>query len=193
MTIEINLIPPGLRKNKKKKFAGVGIPMEIIVGSAGGVFILLIVAHVGLFAMNMSNLSKYRGLEKEWAQMAEAKENVDVVIGELRGFQEKYKKVEGILTKDGIYWSQKLNILSDSLSKGVWLRKVFFDEEILLMEGSAISRQNKEMISIHDFIARLKNQGDFLKNLDDLELGSINRKKIHKNEIAEFIIRTKKK
>jgi len=193
MTIEINLIPPHLRKKKRKGIAsGINIPLEVLIGSAGGLIILLVLVHFSLLFVNMNKLAKHKKLQKEWENILPAKENVDVVISELRGLQEKSKAIKEILGDEArISWSQKLNILSDSLPKGIWLRKVVLKEKKFLIEGSAISRQKKEMINVHSLTANLKKEEDFLKHLSDLELGAIHRRRIKKIEIADFIITTK--
>ncbi len=193
MTIEINLIPPNLRKKKKGGIAnGINIPLEVLIGSAGALLVLLVLAHFSLLFINMNELAKYRELQKEWKSILPAKENVEVVISELRGLQERDKAIKAILDdKTRIIWSQKLNILSDSLPKGVWLRKIVLNEEMFLIEGSAISRQKKEMINVHRLTANLKKEENFLNYLSDLELDAIQRRRIKKIEIADFIITTK--
>lgn len=190
--IEINLIPPELRKKKGGLFSdGFNIPLEIIVGCGGALIGLLVIAHIGLLAINMKKLSAFKKLEAQWSGIATAKANVDVVKADLKEMKARRKAIEEVTEKQKIVWSKKLNVISDSLPRGVWLKKISLGEEAFFIEGSAISRQKKEMINVHSFAAALKKNKDFLKHLVEVEVGSINRRRINKMEIADFLITTK--
>jgi len=193
--IEINLIPPSFRKKRKKSFlpGGFNIPIEIIIGSAGGLLILLVFIHVFLLFTNIYKLADHRRLESKWAQLKPDKEKVDAIIGELRSLQSKQKAIEDITASDGILWAQKLNIVSNSLPRGVWLNKVSLEDGMFFIDGSAISKQGNEMFNVHNLASNLKNEANFLDRLTDLELGSIQRRNIKKIEIADFLITTKLK
>ncbi|HBR14608.1 MAG TPA: hypothetical protein DD723_03560 [Candidatus Omnitrophica bacterium] len=193
--IEINLVPVHLRKKRKSQFlpGGLNIPLEVVIGLGGGVLILLIVAHVGLLFINMSQLGRHKKLQAKWEEMSPAKQNVDLVIKEMRAFQSKLKSIEAIMPKKEILWSQKLNILSDVLPRGVWLKRITLNQETLLIEGSAISRQSEEMINVHSFAANLKKENEFLEHFTEIDLGSIQRRKVQKIDIADFLITTRLK
>lgn len=190
MTIDINLIPPELRKKKKTGVASVlFIPLEVLIGSAGGLLFLLVMVHFSLLFLNINKLSEHKKLKAKLESILPAQANVQVVIDELKGFQDRQKAIVEALGSDKrMNWSQKLNILSDSLPKGVWLKRIALNEEMFLIEGSAISRQKEEMINVHSLTANLKKEKVFLQDLLDLEVGNIQREKIKKIEIANFII-----
>ncbi|HLF17453.1 MAG TPA: hypothetical protein VI749_00965 [Candidatus Omnitrophota bacterium] len=164
------------------------IPLEIVIGCAGGLVMFLILAHVGLLMVNVFRLNYHKGLKKQWDVILPAKENVDKVLQEMRELQAKHKAIEKITTDDRISWSQKMNILSDGIVRGVWLTRVRLKEGVFFIEGSAISKQNDEMINVHSFTSNLKNEKSFLEKFSDLELGSIQRRNIGKTEIADFLI-----
>jgi len=44
------------------------------------------------------------------------------------------------------------------------------------------------MINVHQFTSTLKSQREFLEHFNDLELGSIQRRKIKQMDIADFMI-----
>ncbi|MBN1869966.1 MAG: PilN domain-containing protein [Candidatus Omnitrophica bacterium] len=192
--ININLIPPHLRKKEKGRLLGkVSIPLEIIIGCGGGLLVLLGVVHVLLLFVNIGKLAQHKALQKQWENMRPGKENVDSVVNEMRKFQGKYKAIEDIGGENSLSWAQKLNILSDNLPRGVWLKKIDLSEDTLFIEGSAISKETSEIISIHHFTANLKQDGSFMEHFTDLELGSIQRRKIKNVEIADFVITMKVK
>lgn len=188
--IEINLIPYSLRKNKKGKlsFKEFNIPLEVVIGLGGGLIVLLILVHVFLLVINIRNVAQHKEFKKKMEAVSPEKEQVEKVINELRSLQGTQKAVEGILPERKIYWAQKLNILSDSIPRGVWLKRVNLEGDVLLIEGSAISTDNEAMINVHQFTSTLKSQREFLEHFNDLELGSIQRRKIKQLDIADFMI-----
>jgi len=193
--IEINLVPTNLRKRKKRNLlpGGFRIPLEVVIGIGGGLIVLLIMSHFMLSIINMTKVVKLKSLKKEWDTINPQKNKVDVVIKDMRELQQKHKAIESLITQNRILWSQKLNVLSDSLPNEIWLRKVALNEKIFFIEGSAISKHNQEMINVHKFTSNLKSQKSFLKDLTDLELGSIQRQRIKNVEIADFLITIKLK
>ena len=192
--ININLIPPHLKKKEKNKFLGkVNIPLEVIIGCGGGLLVLLGVVHVLLLFVNIGKLAQHKTFQNQWETMRPGKENVDSVVNEMRVFQGKYKAIEDITGKSDLLWARKLNTLSDSLPRGVWLKKIVLDEKMLFIEGSAISKETTEIMSIHRLTSNLKRDDDFLEHFVDLEMGSMQRRKIKNVEIADFVITMKVK
>jgi Tfp pilus assembly protein PilN len=187
--IEINLIPVNQRKRKRSQLLGIiKIPLEIVIGSFLGVLMLLIMVHAGLLMINLWNLSHHANLKKEWEVITPAKENVDKVIKEMRVLQTKQKSIDQITTGSRILWAQKLNILSNSIVRGVWLTRLRLNEGTLYIEGSAISKQSDQIIGVHSFTANLKNDDIFVSNFSGLELDSIQRRYVGKTEVADFLI-----
>lgn len=194
--ININLVPNELRKKKKGAFLGgegSKIAPEIVIGSGGGLILLLFLAHIVLLTFNISKLAIHKSLDRQWTEMQPLKQNVDVVITELRELQNKLKSIEKITTNQQSVWSKNLNVLSDSLPRGVWFRKIALGDGMFFIEGSAISRQKDEMINVHGFIANLKAHENFQKNFEEIELGSIQRRKLNNMDMADFLINIKLK
>lgn len=187
--IEINLLPPNLKKKRKRTGKQESIiPLEIVIGLGGGLIFLLIGVHVLLLLINLGKMASHQSLKMQWDTIQPAKQNVDKVIEEMRMLRKRYAAVETITEEKGAVWSQKLNIISDVLPRGVWLRKIALTTDVLFIEGSAISKKKQEMIDVHSFRGNLKEEGAFLKGLKDLELGSIQRRNVSNIEIADFLI-----
>lgn len=188
--LEINLIPSSLRKKRKGRLwlQGFNIPLEVIIGLGGGLVILLILVHIGLLFVNMRQIALHKKLQQEGQSLAPGRANVERAVNELRSLQGKQKAAENVVSGEKISWSQKLNILSDNLPRGVWLKRIRLEAEGLSIEGSAISEGGEEMINVHRFTAGLKGQKEFLEHFTDLELGSIQRRKIKHIEVADFVI-----
>lgn len=186
--IEINFIPLSQRKRKRAVSGGFNIPLEIVVGAGGGLLMLLVATHIVFLFINIAKFSHHKMLEKQWAQILPAKQNVDSVVSQLKALREKSTALENLTAKHNISWAQKLNILSDSLPRGVWLKKLALNENAFFIEGSAISRQKNEMINVHSLAANLKADEQFLVGLKEIELGSIQSRNIQTVEVADFLI-----
>ncbi|MCA9393381.1 MAG: PilN domain-containing protein [Candidatus Omnitrophica bacterium] len=191
--IEINVVPQELRKKKKKKLlpGGVEIPPEVIIGSIGGLFFLLILAHIGLLFLNVSKMKEHKALKQEWQQLLPQKEKVDGVVNDMRKLQNKHKAIVKVTGGEAIDWAQKLNLISNELPRGVWLTKIALTPEMLFIEGSAISKSQDELINVHKFTSNLKRQSAFMHELTELELGSIQRRSERGIDVADFLITTK--
>ncbi len=192
--IDINLVPPHLRKKQSKQMllpAIINIPQETIVALVGGLFVVLFLIHLILQTVILVKFVQHSREKKQLEAILPDKQKVDAVLTESRILQNKINSIEKITTEKRISWSQKLNDISDSVPKGVWLNKVSLSEKVLLIDGSAVSRMNEEMISVGSLIANLKSRKSFLSGLKNIEVGSIQRRQIHAVEIADFLITVK--
>ena len=189
--IEINLIPNQLRKKRgidQTLLGGLNLPAEMVVGIGVGFIFLLLMVHLVLLYFNITTFIQYRNLQTQWDGLKPVRDSVDSAANELKTVRNKLKSIEEIIGNAHVLWSQKLNILSDDLPRGVWLRKLSADEKMFSVEGSALSKQNEEMINVHTFTTSLKEDKEFIKNFSDLELGSISRRQIDKVDIADFVL-----
>jgi len=193
--IEINLVPPEYRKKKKKGLflAGMKIPVEVVIGSIGGLFMVLILVHISLLFINITKLAQRNHLQKSWEEIKPEKESVDVVINKLRSARSSFENIKKMTSERNVIWAKKLNILSDQIPRGVWFKRIALSDDILYIEGSAISKERKEMINVHGFTSNLKNDKEFLEDFHELELGSIQRRRIQNVEIADFLLTSKLK
>jgi len=192
--IDINFVPDSLQKNKKSqlfKTVFKNIPLEIVVGAAGGIVVLLIAVHILLQVTIFIRWASYSHLNSRWASVSKEKEVVDVVLQELQDLRKKTKDIEQITTEKRISWAEKLNKISDAIPSGVWLQRVSLTSDIFLIEGSAVSKRHDEMISVGNFSSNLKKEKDFMKGLDDIEVSSIQRRMVNSIEVADFVISVK--
>jgi len=188
--IDINIAPHNIRKKKQKSFLGSGfkIPLEIVIGIGGGLLMFLVLVHFYLLFMNISHLSHHRKLKKEWPDLLPAKENVDIVIKEMKALKDKNTAIEGLLSGNNILWSKKLNLISDDMPQGVWLKKIAFSGDTFYLDGSAISRQKKADLNAHSLVAKLESDKEFLMYFSEINIGSIQSRNVGKSKIADFLI-----
>jgi len=193
--ININLVPIQKRKKKKKQslLGGIQIPLEVVIGSAGGLFLILILIHIFLLFIITMKIGNIRTLVRQENEIQPFKKKVDLVITEMRDLQSRQSSLEKVIGQKSIKWFQKLNNISDSMTQGVWLRKISCNKDSLFIKGSAISKQGREMVGVHNFASSLKKNKYFLEGVKDFSLGSIQMRKINTVEIADFLIKVKLK
>ncbi len=166
---------------------------EKLLGVVIGFIFFLLIINVILQLFIFVQFAQFKGLKKKWEKILPDKQNTDRIITELRTLQGKIKPIEELTANERISWSQKLNNISDSVPRGVWLNKIFLREKELSIEGSTVSKSKDEMIIVHGFAANLKNQENFLKDFAGFEVDSIQRRKIQNLDLADFIIKAKLK
>lgn len=192
--IEINLLPDHLRKKSKSSlfpFTALSVPREAMIGLVGGLILLLLAVHVILQVIIFVKFNQHAHQKKQWAEILPEKEKSDVVLNELRSLDGKLKAIEQITTRERLSWAHKLNVISDSLPRGVWLNKISLSEKVLLIDGSVVSREKEEIGSVGNFVTSLKKQKGFMHGLQAIELGAIQKRKIKSVEVADFLITVK--
>ncbi len=194
--IEINLVPVNLRQ-KERSGAGIwtsiDLPKEILLGVGSMVIILLVLIHLSLIGMYVAKLTQQLMYKGTWQKMLPDKNNVDSISQELRDLRTKTATINDITSKKAIVWSQKLNILSDIAPKGVWFKKILWDNSLLVLEGSAFSKLHDEITIVGNFVSTLKKDEGFAKDFSSIELNSIGRSKKGMMEVADFKITAKVK
>jgi DNA-binding protein len=123
--------------------------------------------------------------------LAPEKQSVDVVLNEMHQLQADIKSIEEIARGEKISWARKLNIISDSLPKSVWLKRVALGDGVFFIEGSALSRTNSEMTGVHKLTSSLRESQDFLKGLEGLEITSIQSRSMSGTDVVDFLITVK--
>ncbi len=191
MSVQINLVPESARK---KKHAGVfpiksfHLPREVVIGLVGGLVALLVVVHVLLQALITVQFVQLHRYHKMQEQLAPEKTNVDRILGELRKVQANLKMIDGISKTQKIFWAEKLNAISDTITRGVWLEKMSLEGKKFTLSGSAVSKSASEMIEVNNFISKLKSNAVFAGNFTKIEPGTIKTRKVNNTPVADFTI-----
>ncbi len=210
--IEINLLPEELKVSRKGRSFLQRIPPR----RALGLFLAFFFAAQVL--LTVFSLLKQLELAQTKQELMRLKQEYHTVIQkktETGQAMAKLKQVQG-LTARKFTWSQLLNALSDSVTKGVWLRtlsvvetepltpvrrlsppeakgkklKVPGDGEklrSLKIEGSVVAK-GQETAYIGKFIKELKTNALFIELFDDIDLSNINQKKIKDVDVYDFTL-----
>jgi Tfp pilus assembly protein PilN len=189
--IEINLLPPQLRK--KEPAFKLAIPRETLYLVGGTVLAILIFIHIALIGVLTARSIRYTNLNRIWQNLVPDKEKIDALNKEQKKISERVNSIAKLTKKGRISWAKKLNILSDVMPQGVWLRRIEFTGSELIIEGSSVSLKGEEVILVNKFSSALKNDKDFYFDFKDMELDSIKQRQIKNMEVADFILDTKLK
>ena len=194
--IGINLVPVHLRKKEIRgawSSVAIDIPKEILFG-VGGIFIaLLALIHGLLIGLWLMQFTRHAVDQAIWQKMSPDKNNIDSINKELKGLKNKISTIDNVTFKKAISWAQKLNILSDAMPKGVWIKKIAWNNTVLTVEGSAVANLHEEIAIVGNFVSNLKKEESFVKDFSSLELTSVTHSKKGVTETADFIIMAKVK
>ena len=189
--IEINLLPPQFRKKRKAaNFVSqtIALPRETAIALVGGALFFLLFIHAVLQFVIAIKFVQIKRYERQLAKIAPDKANSDRVLQELRVLKAKVESIENVAGQRKILWAKKLNAISDVIPRGVWLTRLTFQDGVLIIQGSAVSKSKNEMSNVHTFTASLKNASGFNEYLTNIELGLIKSRKINTTQIADFTI-----
>jgi|SRR3989338_5090658 len=189
--IEINLLPPQLRKKRKTAnlvSRTIALPRDTVIALAGGAIFFLLFVHAVLQFVIAIKFVQIKRYERQLEKIAPDKANADRVVQELRVLQAKVIAIEDVAGQRKVLWAKKLNEISNALPPGIWLTRLAFQDGLLVMQGSAVSKTKNEMSTVHSFTANLKNEQGFNDSLSNIELGLIKSRKINTTPIADFTI-----
>jgi hypothetical protein len=202
MTIEINLLPPEYRRKERMKLAlPSDLPAGKVVGIAlGAIFAVQVVVSAYAFYQAGRQTAVVGAIEKLKA------ENKDITRQktEIEAMKTRIREI-GSLSQRPFAWTRVINAISDSVTKGIWLRTLSVGEgpapeavggfeggdtgkvRYLRLEGSAIG-QGDETANIGKFIQELKQNPVLSELLDDVRLSNINQKKIRDYDVYDFLL-----
>ena len=190
--IVINLVPENLRKMSVRGM-GLDIPREVLLGVGEAFIALLAAAHVLLLTAQSAQGVRLGLVKARWEKLLPDRNRIDAIGTELRDLRKKVTTITGITSAATSPWSRKMNVLSDALPKGVWLKKINLDSGILTLEGSAFSKTHSEIVTVGNFVANLKKEGAFADDFSSIEVQSIQRGKRGPTEVVDFVITAKLK
>ena len=194
--IDINLSPDQFRKRRKSDFFSGGvfnIPREVLVGIGGGILALMLFVDGLVFLAKVAKFFEYQHVKSKWQAILPQKSATDLIKQNLQEVQKEVKSIKDIMDGQSSLWSQKLNVISDSLPKGVWLRKITLNDKQVFIEGSAVSQGQSEIINVGNFVSNMKKDPQFMNDFESIEVDYIQSRKTVGLEVSDFTILAKLK
>ena len=197
--IEINLLPEEMRKKERIKLDLPAIPVFKILSVFLAVFVGIQV-FLSIFAIYQR--LEYTKVKNDVARLTKENDQIIKLKSETTAINNLLKEAKS-LTDRKFFWSMLLNALSDSMTKGVWLRSLsigFVNAEqgkpadarspkarVLNLEGSVVG-PGQETAFIGKFIKQLKENPRFSELFDDVKLSNMNQKKIKEFDVYDFVL-----
>jgi hypothetical protein len=122
--IEINLLPESLRRKESPRFAFPVIPIKkslIVVGAAVAILQIALTSFAFYVRFELISLNRKTDVMK--------KESREIIRqkGETIGLYNRMKEIRS-LTARKFYWASLLSELSNSMTKGIWLRNLYVEQ-----------------------------------------------------------------
>ena len=129
--IKINLMPEDLReressfKNIKMNFKLQGRVFRNIAIAA---ILVLAILHLSLFFIAARNSSIFNSMSQSYKKLLPNKKEYEALKAEVGVTNKKAKAIE-VLMANRFSWAKKLNELSDSVTQGIWLTALTYEEK----------------------------------------------------------------
>ena len=191
--IEINLLPEELRNRVVK------VPKPEVIRSGSKlnpqqfilliplIFALLISIQIFFFVLVAFRSAQLGSLKAKWEKSAPERKSLEdfnavhnLASGDARAIQQ--------LVNGRITWADKLNKFSLLLPSGVWFEAIFVTNKDFALTGKVVSLKKEEIALLRQLIDNLKNEQDFFRDFNSLELGSIQRDAIGEYEVTDFTL-----
>ncbi|NQU95404.1 MAG: PilN domain-containing protein [Candidatus Omnitrophica bacterium] len=207
--IELNLLPEELKKKKKR----IELPEIPFIPISIALIAALVVIQLLLSGWIAATKSQISSLEKTWKDLAPKKTEFESIKKKISAITGKAQTIEYLIDKR-VSWARFLNELSDSVTSNVWLTGLSYSEKsgvpvtrasskiktksspnpktktrrerTLTISGSASGRGEEATAYIARFIQSLKDNGDFFKNFNDIELVSIKQDSVADQNVMDF-------
>lgn len=215
MMIEINLLPEELKKSqpklRKADLSKLNLQNIPVIKIAIASIAVLISVHFLLFAIGMYAKFSIASLSKNDEKISPKKKEAETLKRQREMINKKVSAIDELMVKR-FSWARKLNDLSDSVTPGIWLRNISYEEKIiqpaggkekkellkssapkpmlkyLMMSGYASSMGEQGAALVGKFMKSLKENRDFYADFSDIQLGSIRSDKIEDQEVMSFTI-----
>lgn len=219
--IEINLLPEESKKKESRfnkiDFSGLAVKNVSVVNIAITAIGILMAVHFILFLVGNTSKMAYGSLSKKYNELLPGKKIADTLKAEVDVINKKVSAIDGLMV-NRFSWAKKLNALGDSVTPGIWLSDLIYDEragettvqvkgkagkgnkessrlvmervvfKYLVISGYATSMGEQGTELIAKFIKSLKDNPEFYSGFSEIKLDSIKSDKVLDQEVMSFKI-----
>ncbi len=178
--IKINLLPLNIRK--KEPIQKVPLPAIIYF-----VTLIVVVVHLIFFVLTVYKKGQFVSLNRTWERMRPQFNEIGGLKDKLAVNREKSRVMEYILARN-IYFTEFFNKINQSVPKGLWLNRLSFSSNGLVIGGSVFSFGTEEVSLVNKFFNSLQNDDFFLNNFNNFNLDSVQRRVIKQYEVIDFLL-----
>lgn len=206
--IKINLLPAETRKKEalfsKIDFSQLSVQKVPVLLIAAALAAILIVLQISVLAMNIYFGFSLASLTKRYAIIEPQKKEADLLKAQTDLINKKIGAIDELMGKR-FSWAGKLNDLSDSITPGIWLAELDYDEKMvdksgahpsagsragipgtLIISGYASGVGEQGAALVGKFIKSLKDNQQFYSDFSRIELISVKSDRVHNQEVMKF-------
>ncbi len=184
--IEINLLPEDLKQKAKSKSSSFELKYLLLLIPLFFAVIILLHLYLGVTALvKAGQVSVLTGKLKQLQPQMQELDN----FNKGSAAQSSDDQIVQQFLSQRIYWSLKLNKLSEYVPDGIWFNNLSIGSKEFLLAASVVSLQKEEMSLINKFISNLNADKDFMKDFSSLELSSVQKRAKGSYEIIDFVLR----
>ncbi len=196
--IEINLLPEAYKAKKEQKQSK--IPINLILLSINAVLLAIFLI---ITAINVGRSITLHALNTQLKGLAPEQQKIISIQHKTVNLRATNALFSHLVT-NRFLWSKKLNLLSDLIIPGIWLRKLSLEKEAasrvqvpsvgaqenktLKFEATAVSVAHDEMGVIGKFVRNLKLNKEFFQHFKVIELEGVLRRQIATVEVMDFTL-----
>ncbi len=178
--IEINLLPKGLRKTEKR----VDLPCKAYVILF---VIFLLFLHVVLFSLFLYKNIQVASFTHTWNGLAPKSKDSSQMREKIKVLEVDVASMKKIFARR-VVLTELFSSLNNAIPKGLWLERLSYSEEGLVLQGSVVSLSQNEMTIIGKFLQELKSSDVFSSVFSKIELSSVQRRMIKTYDVVDFVL-----
>ncbi len=211
--ILINLLPPELKRREPSKLVLPEIPIKKTLASLTvGVLVIQALLSVAALGVGM----RASGMRREIASLTESLAELKKIKSQTVALQGRMRDIRALTSKK-FYWASILSALTESTTKGVWLRSLTLIEgaaearktpapaakadkkpakktetapvstKIVKLEGSVYA-PGQETAYVGRFVKALKDNATLKEVFGEIELSNTNQRKINDYDVFDFVL-----
>jgi len=132
--IEINLLPEELKKRRraapKKEMSAIKMERIPVTKIAVIAIVAVIAIHVVVFGFGIFAGANFNKLERDYKELMPEKRAAEQLKNQVDKMSRKVAAIDELMVKR-FSWAKKLNDLSDSITPGIWLTDLSYDERFV--------------------------------------------------------------
>ncbi|MFH1678508.1 MAG: hypothetical protein ABH914_02685 [Candidatus Omnitrophota bacterium] len=183
--IEINLLPEEFKQQKKKQLFA--LQAQLLWYIAPLFLGLLIIAHLYFAGAFLFKTFQYKTLNNKWAQLGAQLQEVNEWKAQYKTSSQQAGKINKLLAQR-VSVSDKMQVLVQTLLKGIWFNRLNFKNKQFNLTGTVVSLKKDHMRLLNIFLSQLKEDNHFFKDFLRLELGRVNMRLIGAYSIMDFVL-----
>ena len=167
--------------------------------NCSGLTLHLTIMIFDISALGIVSAGQLSSITKTYNAILPEKKEADILKARVTDINNRTGTIDELMAKRFI-WSRKINLLSDSMTPGVWLSEVIYDDRpasgriknimpgSLVIAGYAIGAGDQGTSLIGKFIQSLQENKDFYLDIAGIDLVSTKSDKIDNQDVMSFRI-----